>query len=485
MDRYTARINLHGTTQRERMVNRTKANLQNKVVDSLSYKTIKLNGIETQLVINEGTQPYYKEFESMPGQEINIGDYIEWANSWWLVTTCDYDDELYRNGKLQQCNYLLKWQNELGEIIERQAVVLSASKYNDGLAESNVISLGSDKLSINIPLDAEALKLKKSMAKKFFIDNNKEDPTAYLLANTGNVADTYNGHGITHWIVEECAYTASEDDLKYGVCDYISPTTPPEEDDGGKNLFDVSQYTSLVRYDGVDITSGHLTIEGSLIYNNYDYYNGGSWLTAQAPLELPIGTYTLSGKCKNLTLGKNIFCGVRFADNTSSRARTSVSDYNDGWFVFSYTFSVSNSTPIIGFYLQDDGGKESTNICFTDIQLELGNVATEYEPYKGGNKTTILSNTITGTISGRTDLKLGYQRTYTASLVDEDGNTVEWSDEFSWNIVGDIEVGLTENNGTVTLLVDDEDLVDEMFKLTLCHGDKILDEIVITIVSPF
>ena len=60
MDRYTARINLHGTTQRERMVNRTKANLQNKVVDSLSYKTIKLNGIETQLVINEGTQPYYK-----------------------------------------------------------------------------------------------------------------------------------------------------------------------------------------------------------------------------------------------------------------------------------------------------------------------------------------------------------------------------------------------------------------------------------------
>lgn len=331
MDRYTARINLHGTTQRERMVNRTKANLQNKVVDSLSYKTIKLNGIETQLVINEGTQPYYKEFESMPGQEINIGDYIEWANSWWLVTTCDYDDELYRNGKLQQCNYLLKWQNELGEIIERHAVILSASKYNDGLAESNVISLGSDKLSINIRLDAEALKLKKSMAKKFFIDNNKEDPTAYLLANTGNVADTYNGHGITHWIVEECAYTANEDDLKYGVCDYVSPTTPPEED----------------------------------------------------------------------------------------------------------------------------------------------------------GKTTILSGTITGTISGNKNLKVGFSRTYTANLVDEDGNAVEWSDGLSWNIVSDIEVGLTENGGTVTLLVDDEDLVDEMFKLTLCQGDKILDEIVITIVSPF
>jgi hypothetical protein len=333
MDRYTARINLHGTTQRERMVNRTKANLQNKVVDSLSYKTIKLNGIETQLVINEGTQSYYKEFESMPGQEINIGDYIEWANSWWLVTTCDYDDELYRNGKLQQCNYLLKWQNELGEIIERQAVVLSASKYNDGLAESNVISLGSDKLSINIPLDAEALKLKKSMAKKFFIDNNKEDPTAYLLANTGNVADTYNGHGITHWIVEECAYTASEDDLKYGVCDYISPTTPPEEDD----------------------------------------------------------------------------------------------------------------------------------------------------------KTTILSGTITGTISGNKNLKVGFSRTYTANLVDEDGNAVEWSDEFKWNIVGDIEANLTENGNQIELLVEDEDLIDEtcVLQVVETEDNSVITEITFTVIGSF
>lgn len=331
MDRYTARINLHGTTQRERMVNRTKANLQNKVVDSLSYKTIKLNGIEAQMVINEGTQPYYKEFESTPGQEINIGDYIEWANSWWLVTTCDYDDELYRNGKLQQCNYLLKWQNELGEIIERHAVILSASKYNDGLAESNVISLGSDKLSINIPLDAEALKLKKSMAKKFFIDNNKEDPTAYLLANTGNVADTYNGHGITHWIVEECAYTASEDDLKYGVCDYVSPTAPPEEDD----------------------------------------------------------------------------------------------------------------------------------------------------------KTTILSGAITGTISGNKNLKVGFARTYTANLVDEDGNTVEWSDGFKWDIVSDFEVSLTENGNQIELLVDDEDLIDETFVLAVNYGDKVICDLSITITSAF
>lgn len=101
------------------------------------------------------------------------------------------------------------------------------------------------------------------------------------------------------------------------------------------------------------------------------------------------------------------------------------------------------------------------------------------------DKTTILSNNIIGTISGNKTLKIGFERTYTANLVDEDGDIVEWSNEFKWNIVSDFEVGLTEGGSTVTLLVDDEDLVDEMFKLTLCHGGKILDEIVITIVSPF
>ena len=234
MDRYEARINLHGTTQRERAKNRLITHLNNKTQHSLSCKNILLNGVKTQLIINSGTQPYYKEFQSLPSQQINIGDYVEWANSYWIVTTCDSDDEIYRDGKLEQCNYLLKWQNELGEIIERWSIIKSASKYNDGTTSNDVLSLGSDQLSVIIPLDEEAIKLKKSMGKKFFIDSNKEDPTTYELTGTGNVPDTYNGHGITSWIVKECAYTATEDDLKYGVCNYKSvdaPSTPEENPD--------------------------------------------------------------------------------------------------------------------------------------------------------------------------------------------------------------------------------------------------------------
>ena len=300
MDRYTARMNLHGTNQRERAKNRLITHLNDRTQHSLSYKNILLNGVETQLIINSGTQPYYKEFQSLPSQEINIGDYVEWANSHWIVVTCDSDDEIYRDGKLNQCNYLLKWQNELGEIIERWAVIQSASKYNDGTDSNAVITLGSDQLSIIIPLDEESIKLKKSMSKKFFIDNNMEDPTTYELTGTGNVPDTYNGHGITSWIVKECAYTATEDDLKYGVCNYRSIDT--EEDPTPSDPENPNETTDLmakITFKGTQelkIGGSTKTLTGSFVDADGNTTTDiGVWEVITIDELLPYLEYTIDG----------------------------------------------------------------------------------------------------------------------------------------------------------------------------------------------
>ena len=101
------------------------------------------------------------------------------------------------------------------------------------------------------------------------------------------------------------------------------------------------------------------------------------------------------------------------------------------------------------------------------------------------DKTTILSSVITGKITGNKTLKVGFSRTYTVSLLDENGNAIKWSDEFSWNTVSDFEVGLTENGNQVELFVDDEDLVDETFVLAVNYGDKVICDLSITITSAF
>lgn len=129
--------------------------------------------------------------------------------------------------------------------------------------------------------------------------------------------------------------------------------------------------------------------------------------------------------------------------------------------------------------------RKELNVDTDNQELGICDYISPTTPPKNDDETTILSNTITGTISGRADLKLGYQRTYNADLADEDGNTVEWSDDFSWNIVSDFEVVSTIENNKIILMVEDEDLVDEKFKLEIIYGDKVIAELVITITSAF
>lgn len=222
MDRYAARMNLNGETHRDKIKERTIRNLKRKACKSLSCKDVLINGVESKLIINSGTQKYYKEFETLPGKDINIGDYVQWANSYWIVETCNSDNEIYKDGKMNQCNYLLKWQNDNGDIIERWSFIQSASKYNDGTDGNNIITIGSDQLSVMIPVDEESLSLNKKDGIKFFIDNNKIKPTVYELTGTGNVINTFNCHGVTSWIVKECVYSPTENDLIFGVCNYKS-----------------------------------------------------------------------------------------------------------------------------------------------------------------------------------------------------------------------------------------------------------------------
>lgn len=107
-------------------------------------------------------------------------------------------------------------------------------------------------------------------------------------------------------------------------------------------------------------------------------------------------------------------------------------------------------------------------------------------PPEEDDKTTILSNNITGTIQGNKTLKVGFERTYTANLVDEDGNVVKWSDDFSWNILSDFEVVSSADGDKISLMVEDEDCIDSTLGLqVLDSGGQVITQIEITVVGMF
>ena len=236
MDRYIARMTQHGTTQRERIVNRLKTNLNNKLQDNPSYKSVKLNGEETNLIINTSTKPYYKEFQSLPDQKILAGDYVEWADSMWLVLNADSDDEVYTDGNLRQCQHRIYWQKADGTIVSRYAYTENASAYNNGETGNNTITLQSNQFMVYLPYDEETAELDNGKRVHMSRSNAKCKP--YELTRPDDVTYGFGEKGVLNIIFTQTQYNQDNDKLitledgtQAWICDYIdsSPTTPPSE----------------------------------------------------------------------------------------------------------------------------------------------------------------------------------------------------------------------------------------------------------------
>lgn len=97
------------------------------------------------------------------------------------------------------------------------------------------------------------------------------------------------------------------------------------------------------------------------------------------------------------------------------------------------------------------------------------------------NETTDLRAVITG----NSNLRIGIQRNYTATITDSDGNVVQWNDSYSWNVVSDFEVGQEVDDNTIKLLVDNEDYVSSLILLQIIKDGQTLTELEVTVIDSF
>lgn len=342
MDRYTARMNLHGTTQRERMLNRTKINLQNKLQNSMSYKDVLLNGEKTQLIINTSTKPYFKEFESLPDQKVLAGDYVEWANSTWLVLNADCDDEIYTDGNLRQCQHRIYWQKADGTIVSRFAYTENASAYNNGETGNNTITLESNQFMVYLPYDDETADLDNGVRVHMSRSNRKCKP--YDLTRPDDVTYGFGEKGVLNIIFTQTQYNQNKDKL--------------------------------------------------------------------------------------ITL------------------------------------------------------KDGTQVWICDyVEMDTDSTDTSTIPSENPDETSVLTTSVKATISGNKNLKVGFSRTYTATITDTDGNAVQWDNTYSWNVISDFDVGQEINGNKIELFVDDEDCVGSLILLQVIVDNTVISEIEITVVG--
>lgn len=220
-DTYRSRLEVGGTTRRERALKHTQSYISKKLADSLSCHKVLINGIEqTVTILNQRESVALKKICSFPGEVLLHGGLVDFADSKWLITELDANNEIYTSGIMQRCNYLLKWLNKKGEIIEKWCIVEDGTKYLIGEKAEDIMSIGDARIAITISKDEDTIELGRG--KRFLVDDiDAETPLAYQITKPNKLFNVYDGQGVFRFILNEVNMT-DDDNVELRIADYFN-----------------------------------------------------------------------------------------------------------------------------------------------------------------------------------------------------------------------------------------------------------------------
>lgn len=246
------RIKQSGTTIYDEQIKDAQDILDYVFTDDVSYnKHITLYNTNRHIPIKIYDQKYSAsygftaQFLSSYNVPVELGellyDFIK--NEYWLCVESYDVSGIHNEGKLGKCSRLLKWQENDGSIHEIPVISRNATQYNNGESSDKTITLGSDQLILYTQLNEQTKKLDRGM--KFFIDENRDNPTIYELTKPDTVDYSYLGKGMISLMLTECTYSPSRKELELGICNYKDITLPSHLDEMAILKADISGNTDL------------------------------------------------------------------------------------------------------------------------------------------------------------------------------------------------------------------------------------------------
>jgi len=227
IDNFRKRMSLTGNSIREEAIHNSKAFLYSVFKDDISYQE---QGID---IYNTDTTIYprlfnFKTVSNIPQMNISSllednfekGDILVVKNTYWLCVTKDFFNEISNSGTIQQCNYILEWQNSDGDIKSCPCIV--SSSLSDGVDEDDVLTVGNNQRIVLLPLNDETNQL--SINKRLFIDNSYQTP--YKITNPDNVSRSIMGEGLLVLVLTQ-EQLSDKDRPDLHICDYFEPMVQP------------------------------------------------------------------------------------------------------------------------------------------------------------------------------------------------------------------------------------------------------------------
>mgnify|MGYP000855207920 FL=1 len=237
-DLYNTRLNMHGSTARDRIIKEFQISKESKGIASPSNKTVTIDGVEKQVLINSKTDK--SKFAMSPissSDTVQLGAKVVWNNATFLVTELSIDHDVFVDSTIQQCNYVLPFQNNTSDILQEPCIVNTIQK-TDGVDENKVLTLPNDIRTVKIQYNDNTKKLCED--KRIILDMVRDKVMVYKITNIDTVAGMDGEHGL--WILTckaDGSYSDTTDNKALRICNYIStstPTPPPTPTTSGSSF---------------------------------------------------------------------------------------------------------------------------------------------------------------------------------------------------------------------------------------------------------
>lgn len=189
---------------------------------SASCQQVAIDGqLQTVAIINKSNLAT-KKICAMPGEHLHHGGIVDFFKNKWLITEVDVNNEIYERGLMKQCNYLLKWINVRGELIEKWCVVEDGTKYLIGEHAEEMMTIGDARIGITLSRDIDTIALKRG--RRFLIDDpDASNPIAYQITKLNKLYNVYNTGGVFRFILTEVELT-KYDNVELRIADYYNWT---------------------------------------------------------------------------------------------------------------------------------------------------------------------------------------------------------------------------------------------------------------------
>lgn len=213
------------------------------------------------------------KFQTLIDNPIVVGDMLYDSNDdeYLLCTESFNVDGVHWKGKFSLCNWILKWQNKYGDILEYPCVDINSTQYNSGEQASAKMTIGSSQHMATLPYDENTIAIKSPQ--RFFLDRDTETPTSFIVTQNDNTSMFFGKKGIIKITMLECERNNDTDRPDLGICDYF------EKDELKTNNADKNKVIkSVISYKTTTIKSGgsKQKFVGTFVNENGEEINGVS-----------------------------------------------------------------------------------------------------------------------------------------------------------------------------------------------------------------